>query len=171
MGKNLINQHFGLLIALKDSNKRTNDGRIIWECLCECGNICYVSSHSLLSGNTISCGCLKSKGENKIADLLRQANIPFEQQKTFPTCKFPDTNYLAKFDFFVDNTYLIEYDGEQHFYYKNSSHTWNTKENYKKVIEHDNYKTQWCKENNIPLIRIPYTKLNVLTIDDLRIVL
>ena len=132
MGKNLTNQHFGLLIALKDSNKRTNDGRIIWECLCECGNICYVSSHSLLNGNTISCGCLKSKGENKIADLLRQANIPFEQQKIFPTCKFPDTNYLAKFDFFVDNTYLIEYDGEQHFYYKNSSHTWNTKENYKK---------------------------------------
>ena len=30
-------------------------------------------------------------------------------------------------------------------------------------------KSQWCKENNIPLIRIPYTQYNNLTIDDLKL--
>jgi hypothetical protein len=28
-------------------------------------------------------------------------------------------------------------------------------------------KNQWCKENNIPLIRIPYTHLKDLSIEDL----
>ena len=31
----------------------------------------------------------------------------------------------------------------------------------------DNYKTQWCKENNIPLIRIPYTAYETLSTKDL----
>lgn len=33
--------------------------------------------------------------------------------------------------------------------------------------ELDEYKNQWCKENNIPLIRIPYIHLNDLCIEDL----
>lgn len=41
-------------------------------------------------------------------------NIPFETEKTFKTCKFFDTNALARFDFYIDNKYLIEYDGETH---------------------------------------------------------
>jgi len=32
---------------------------------------------------------------------------------------------------------------------------------------HDEYKNNWCKENNIPLIRIPYNHLNELKIEDL----
>jgi len=33
----------------------------------------------------------------------------------------------------------------------------------------DWYKNEWCKKNGIPLIRIPYTKLSSLTIEDLRL--
>lgn len=33
--------------------------------------------------------------------------------------------------------------------------------------EKDNYKNDWCKNNNIPLIRIPYTHLKDLCIEDL----
>ena len=29
------------------------------------------------------------------------------------------------------------------------------------------FKNIWCKKNNIPLIRIPYTKLNNLKLEDL----
>lgn len=163
----LTNQRFGKLVALDPTVDRTKDGRVIWHCICDCGNDYYASSHDLKENKVQSCGCLKSKGENLIAALLTQNKIPFEQQKTFDTCRFPDTNYLAKFDFWVNNSYLIEYDGEQHFYYKNSLYTWNTELNYKKVKIHDNYKTQWCQENHIPLIRISYTKLKDLTINDL----
>lgn len=38
---------------------------------------------------------------------------------------------------------------------------------YKKIHEHDSYKNNWCKENNIPIIRIPYTYQEKITIEDL----
>lgn len=163
----LTNKKSGKLLALEPTNQRSQDGRVIWKCQCDCGNICYVDTHSFLEQKKSSCGCLISKGENLIYNLLTKANIPFETQKSFESCRFPDTNYLAKFDFYVNNKYLIEYDGEQHFYYKTNPYTWNTKENYLKVKEHDKFKDQWCKNNNIPLIRISYLQLENLTIEDL----
>lgn len=33
--------------------------------------------------------------------------------------------------------------------------------------QYDEIKNQWCKDNNIPLIRIPYIHYNNLTIKDL----
>jgi hypothetical protein len=38
-------------------------------------------------------------------------HIPFEKEKTFDTCRYQNTNAYARFDFFVDNKYIIEYDG------------------------------------------------------------
>ena len=35
--------------------------------------------------------------------------------------------------------------------------------------ERDAIKDKWCVTNNIPLIRIPYTKLDSLNIEDLRL--
>ena len=163
----LTNQNFGKLTALYATEKRSTDGRVIWKCQCSCGNYIDVDTHALQQGKTSSCGCLKSKGELAIESLLKQNNISFIQQKTFDTCRFPDTLYNAYFDFYVDNKYLIEFDGEQHFYFKSNPHNWNTEENFKKTKEKDNYKNEWCKINNFPLIRIPYTHLNELSINDL----
>ena len=70
-----------------------------------------------------------------------------------------------RYDFFVDNRYLIEFDGIQHYQYNENS--WNNKEKFKKLQERDNFKTNWCLSNNIPLIRIPYTKYDSLCIEDL----
>lgn len=36
----------------------------------------------------------------------------FEQQKTFETCRNQKTNALLKFDFYINNQYLIEFDGK-----------------------------------------------------------
>ena len=63
--------------------------------------------------------------------------------------------------------YGIEYDGEQHFHYKNSANTWNNEENFKRTQENDSLKNQWFKDHNVPLIRIPYTHLNDLCLEDL----
>lgn len=42
---------------------------MIWECLCDCGNITKASTHSLRSDNTRSCGCLqKEKAAKNGAD-------------------------------------------------------------------------------------------------------
>ena len=164
-GKNLLWKTFNHLTVIEKTNKRSSDGCIIWKCKCDCSDGSYieVDTHSLLSGATQSCGCLTSKGEEKIASLLTQYNIPFVKQKTFETCKFPLSGYLAKFDFYVDNKYIIEFDGIQHFhsveFFKN--------QNYASIKTRDDIKTNWCQDNNIPLIRIPYTMLDTLTIEDL----
>jgi len=45
------------LTVIKDAG-RNNYGKIIWECLCDCGNITFTYTHRLKAGLTKSCGCL-----------------------------------------------------------------------------------------------------------------
>lgn len=161
--KDLIGLTFYNLTVLENAG-RTNDRHILYKCRCNCGNETLVSGHDLLSGHIKSCGCLKSYGEYKIIQLLQENNIYFETQKTFSTCIFPNTNALAKFDFYIENNFLLEYDGIQHFQITGN---WNTIEVFQKTQERDNFKNQWCYNNNIPLKRIPYWALDKLTIEDI----
>ena len=48
---------------------------VLWRCRCECGNIVDVPSHSLISGNTQSCGCLK-------IDLLKERLTKHGKKRT-----------------------------------------------------------------------------------------
>ena len=160
----LTGQKFGKLTVLY---KSSNIGdRVKWHCKCDCGNECDVLAYLLTKQMTQSCGCItRSIGETTIEKLLDSINMPYITEKTFSTCKFLDTNCYARFDFYVNNQYLIEYDGIQHF-----KITGTKRGNLQQVIktkQHDQYKNQWCKDNNIPLIRIPYTHLNDLKIEDL----
>lgn len=158
-GKNITGQKFGLLTALQQTGE-TRFQQKIWKCQCDCGNITYVPIGSLTSGSTQSCGCLVSKGENKIKKILSQKNIPFQQQKSFADCK--DKGVLF-FDFYVNNQYLIQFDGKQHFEWGGC---WNG-DNKEDIKRRDNIKNLYCKTNNIPLIRIPYWKLQTLSLKDL----
>lgn len=162
----LIGQKFHHLTVLQEAGIDKN-GKQLWECECDCINKTHIitTTTQLTTGNTQSCGCQKSIGEETIKTLLLNNKIKFIQQKTFSTCRFNTTNALAKFDFYVNDSYLIEYDGIQHFKYNNRG--WSTEEHLIYVQEHDTYKTQWCKDNNIPLIRIPYWHLPDLCIEDL----
>lgn len=155
---NLEGKVFGRLTVKKDSGRREKNGGVLWECECSCGNTVYVSTSNLTRSteSTISCGCAKSKGEEKIISLLIQLQIPFITQKRFENCIFPDTNRQLVFDFYLpEQNILIEYDGEQHFH-----EVRNDRYNYQNIVARDEYKNQWCKENNILLIRIPYTEYN-----------
>ena len=166
---NLVGSVFGKLTVKKDSGKRDNKGGIIWECECSCGNITYVSTSNLTRPNesTISCGCAKSRGEEKIISALIQAQIPFITQKRFDTCIFPDTNKHLVFDFYLpEQNILIEYDGEQHFHKVK-----NDRYGYEGIVARDNYKNQWCKDNNIALIRIPYTDYNKINAANMRAII
>ena len=163
--EDLTGQVFNHLKVIEYAGKDKSN-KSLWKCECDCSakTMIIVRGADLKSGKTSSCGCIKSIGEEKIAFLLQQANLSFTKEQTFESCRFPDTNALARFDFYVNNTYLIEYDGIQHF-----KPTFNqlNENNFILTQSHDEYKTQWCKENNIPLIRISYTQLKNLTIKDL----
>ena len=54
----LAGQRFGKLTAVRPTDKR-QEGSVVWECKCDCGNTSFVTAASLKSGNTKSCGCLK----------------------------------------------------------------------------------------------------------------
>ena len=160
----MTGQIIGRWKVLSKSNNSTNSRHVKWLCECSCEKHTQreIDGAQLRRGATLSCGCLRmSHGEYKISQLLNNANIPYETEKKFETCKFSNGNY-ARFDFWVNNNYIIEFDGIQHFqetnYFEN-----NLEENQEK----DSYKNQWCKKNNIPLIRIPYTKLSDLKLEDL----
>ena len=96
--------------------------------------------------------CNASKGEKAIKDYLAKNNIEFIEQHRFDDCR----NLLPlPFDFYIPSLNLaIEYDGEQHF--KLNSCFNKTKKKLREVQKRDNIKTQYCKENNINLLRIPY---------------
>lgn len=164
---NHIREKYGHLTILEVTDKRTSDRHILYKCQCDCEQktIIYKPLKDLKNGHTVSCGCLISKGEEKIKNLLLQNNILFEQQKTFDNCRFLDTGALAKFDFYVDNKYIIEFDGKQHFISYESG--WSNKELLAKTKDHDNYKNNWCHKNNVPIIRIPYIHLENIQIQDL----
>ena len=159
--KNLTNQIFGRLTAISLTNEKAGSNNV-WLCKCECGNYIKVRTQDLLNGNTSSCGCLKSKGQEVISNLVRKNNIQFVTEKVFEKCYYPNSNGKPKFDFFVDNSYIIEYDGIQHFKEISFFNIDLDTQKYR-----DEYKNQWCKDNDIPIIRIPYTKLKSIKITDL----
>jgi len=107
----LTNQTFGLLTALRPTNKRDTQGRIKWLCQCTCGNIVLVSTSCLTTKATQSCGCLISKGEAKIKQLLQKNNIPFETQKCYNDLLSKKGKPLY-YDFFIRKEFLLEYDGQ-----------------------------------------------------------
>lgn len=64
--KDLTNKTFGRLTVIKSTDKRDiNNGAMIWECKCSCGNVKEVSSRNLNSGDIRSCGCLSSEIHSK----------------------------------------------------------------------------------------------------------
>lgn len=159
---------FGLLTVTNEYIIKNR--KRIWKCNCSCGNICWVPTSKLRNGHTKSCGCIRlSFGEEHISKILSQQNIAFVREYTFDDMRF-DSGKLARFDFAVldsggNVSYLIEFDGQQHYEYSNKG--WCTKEVYEKAKEHDYIKNKFCKNKNITLIRIPYFSLEEITINDL----
>lgn len=162
--KDLSGQRFGHLLVL--SFVGTINGNTKYKVRCDCGKEYEVFGNNLTQGNTTSCGCVKeSHGETKIRELLTQNNIKFINQKIFPGFKFNDTNGTPKFDFYLPDFHTcIEYDGEQHF---SKIFTFDTDETFNQRKQHDIEKNNYCLNNNITLIRIPYTHYSSLSLNDL----
>lgn len=120
---------------------------------------CLIDGHEWLSrpANILwGYGCPKcnlSKGEKQISQWLDSNNIIYEPQKKFYDCK--DERCLP-FDFYIQSKNMcIEYDGEQHF---RPVDFFGGQEGFEITVKHDNIKNEYCKNNGITLLRIPYYK-------------
>ena len=130
--------------------------RAKFSCL-SCGNEWETPVNSVLSGR----GCPKcnmSHGAIKIEEVLRNMSLDYSTEYRFEDCK--DARALP-FDFYVkEKNTCIEYDGEQHFMPVRFSKKQTDEQMEKKFEEcqrRDKIKTDYCKNNHINLIRIPYT--------------
>lgn len=102
-------------------------------------------------------------GEEKIANILTSYKIPFQREYIDLNYYYINSNRHPKFDFFVNNNYYIEYDGIQHFM---PQHFFEPLE---KQQQRDREKTNYCLKSEIPLIRIPYTHFDNISLQDLLI--
>lgn len=98
--------------------------------------------------NSRGCPHCKRYRETLIAEYLHENNIDFIKEYKFEDCT--DKAEL-RFDFYLpDCNTIIEYDGEQH--YKPIF----GEETLELTQKHDQIKNEYCVDNNIRLIRIPY---------------
>lgn len=100
-------------------------------------------------------GCKKCKAsfrEKQIIRFFEEHNVSFIHQKTFDNCR--GIKNKLPFDFYLPVYKIcIEYDGEQHF---NIVKNWGGQSLIDKYKVTDKIKTEYCKNNNIRLIRIKY---------------
>lgn len=62
--KDLTGNRYSRLIVLARSGKSADGHRLLWKCVCDCGNYIIVRGRNLVSGNTKSCGCLQDYGDS-----------------------------------------------------------------------------------------------------------
>mgnify|MGYP001440862313 CR=1 FL=1 len=76
--KNLTGIKFGRLFVI-EQNGRSKNEKILWKCLCDCGNTVTVVGDSLKNGVSISCGCFQkeemSKRRSKNLDNKKFGNL------------------------------------------------------------------------------------------------
>ncbi len=112
--------------------------------------------HQTPNGHLFGAGCYvckSSKGEVFVASLLKEFDKEFEQEYRFSVQGFNQ----YKFDFYLHNhNAVIEYHGMQHYHYVPFFHR-NGISDFQRQQERDRIKENFCKDNNIPLLILPYT--------------
>lgn len=148
-------------IILKTTENINSHVNLEWECK-RCGELFYKNWNNVREGqDCIHCSGNKSKGEIAISEYLFSKNIKFRSQHSYDDC-LSLNGYKLRYDFIIeDYGCLIEYDGEQHFMPVSFSGDDDSAIiNFEKTKLHDSIKNEYCKNNNITLIRIPYWKFN-----------
>jgi len=127
----------------------------------KCGHKYYVIARNFLKLGARCPYCQSSKGEIFITDWLNKNNIYYQEQYSFADLK--GYHNCLRFDFAIfDNIsknslkMLIEYDGEFHYFPLQGE------DKLKQQQHYDNLKDEYCKKNNIELLRIPYWDFNNL---------
>lgn len=137
-------------VCIQEGNFKQKD---IVSFKCSCGDVFTRKPNTVISQQMWRCSkCSNkiSKPELIIMKYLEKNNINYEYQKRFDDCR---NVFKLPFDFYIESyNCIIEYDGEFHYFDK-----FGELENRK---YNDKLKTDYCKANNIKLLRIPYFEFN-----------
>ena len=109
----------------------------------------------------------QSEGEVQISRWLRENNIEFSSEVTIKNIQGRrGEESLVRIDFcltYNDKDYWIEFNGEQHYKFKRDILIGRRKtpeeqlEHFNQQVNRDKHVKEYCKENNIIFIEIPYT--------------
>ena len=144
-------------VVIKKRAYKNSYGTWMWYCDCPiCGKEFIALPAKVMENHTTSCGCkLNSSKERIIENYLKELSLNYEKQKRFEDCKY---YYTLPFDFAIYNNdgtliCLIEYDGQQHF---KPIDFFGGIDGFEKTKIRDSIKNQYCKNNNIRLLRLNY---------------
>lgn len=120
----------------------------------------YMRPDSVLFKKSRCPKCSRSLGEIELERILGKYNIKFYRQHSFPDCK--NINVLEFDTYCYERNMVVEYQGEQHYYpvdFAGRGEEW-AKEQFEVNQKRDQIKRDYCKENNIVMIEIPYWEYN-----------
>ena len=101
-----------------------------------------------------------SKGERKIASILLNNKIKFENEKSFDNCINGKGNKL-RFDFFLtEYNILIEFQGHHHYFPVNKGRR--AKIVHDKTVIHDEIKREFCSKTGMGLLTIKFDEFDSL---------
>ena len=123
---------------------------------CDVHNIDFMSKPVTILNNNCGCHlCGHLSSENIVSEILTQYGVDYVRQYSFDGCVDKRT---LRFDYYIpsQNT-AIEYQGEQHYFpVMFGGDELDAKQKYEYTKHHDTLKREFCEENNITLIEVPY---------------
>ena len=123
-----------------------------YEWKCQNGHTWFASAKHVKNGTWCPICNKESKGEKEISRILNELNVNYIREYSFNDCR--GKKQPLSFDFYLPKyNCCIEYDGEQHFIFRETGIFENKLEEIKKS---EIIKIKYCNEKNIKLIRIPY---------------
>jgi len=147
---NISGNRYNLLTAVECAEE---NNIMRWRFRCDCGGEIICDKRSVTSGLTKSCGCMISYIENICKDILNKNNVEYTPQKIFKDCVYKGQ---LRFDFYIKDLNLcMELDGVQHFF---PISRFGGEKSFEEQKIRDSIKDKYCLDNNISLLRIPYTQ-------------
>ena len=144
----------GILMIQNPNDYKSMDTKLLFFCS-SCNNLFLTTPHNYIKRGFTRCSdCARSnnsKGNKMIAHILNCYNVDYVREFKFDDCK--DKRKLP-FDFYLPKyNSIIEFDGKQHFepikYFGGET-------GFKTCQYHDKIKNDYCYNNGIRLLRIPY---------------
>lgn len=98
--EDIVGKKFNKLLVIKKSDKKTKDGRVYYECLCDCGRKKTILKQNIVGNHTKSCGCHSGQIPNN-----------FEEKEDCMCIKIQDNEILIdKDDYDIIKNYKFNID-------------------------------------------------------------